>query len=158
MRFIEVREYDKPTIKLDVFIVPNMATTIQNIVYPREGFYGDLESLCNNNGQALRLHDKLVQLWWTNDDCDNWENRYPIAHIAGRDFIIRFATYDLPSNIIREWKEGVETTLIMPITLVPLDDPSVLRKELWRLNVTPKQKECRYSTYGDFGSTLRCIV
>ena len=142
--------YNKPTVELDVFVIPNKLGKIMDVRYPGDGYYTSLESVCNANGLGLDTNSQLIQLWWTGAGNDNWEDHYPVVVRNDAEYIVRFSAYSLPYDLVKDWKECIEEGLNMPVELISLTDPSRRENEVWRLMITPRQKEYRYHTFGTF--------
>lgn len=157
MKYVDVKMYNKPTVKLDVFIIPNKLGRIMDIRYPGEGYYTSLESVYNVNGLSLNMYSHLIQLWWTGAGNNNWENHYPVVIKDEVEYLVRFSAYTLPYDLVKGWKEGVEVALDMPVELISLADPGCRKKEVWTLMVTPRQKDYRYRSFGTF-EDARCKV
>ena len=157
-KYVKVTMYDKPTVDLDIFIVPNKAAKVCERKYVEDGFYGRIESVFNKNNRSMDLNDWLVQIWYTGSGCDNWEDHYPVTQMDNEDWYVRFASYDLPYNLIKDWKEGETESFTMPVELVSVNDSSKIKRKLWTLRVTPKQKEYRYRSVGSFESSRLKVI
>lgn len=156
-KYVKVTMYDKPTVDLDIFIVPNKAAKVCERKYVEDGFYGRIEAVFNKNNYPMNLNDWLVQLWFTGSGCGNWEDHDPLTYINGEEYHVRFASYDIPYDLCKGWREGETVTLYMPVELISTGDQSKIKRQVWALRLTPRQKEYRYKMAGDFESA-RCKV
>ena len=159
MRYVDVKKFNRPTVDLDVFIVPNIASKVSEMKFVEDGFYGRIESVFNTNNQCMDLNDCLIRIWYTGSGCDNWEDHYPVTQLDGKDYYVRFASYDIPHNICKDWREGETVTLYMPVELISTADPSkIIRGQVWALRLTPRQKEYRYRTFGTFEAARLSVI
>lgn len=157
-KYVKVTMYDRPTVDLNVFVIPNKASKVSGNKFVENGFYGRVESVFNANDMSINLNDWLIQIWYTGSGCDDWENHYPVTQLDNEDYYVRFASYDIPYDLCKEWKEGETVTLTMPVELVSVNDPSKIKRKLWTLRVTPRQKEYRYRSFGTFEDARLKVV
>lgn len=158
-RYVDVKQSNYPTVNLDVFVVPNRATKVSGMKFVEDGFYGRIESVFNKNNQSMDLNDWLIQIWFTGSGCDNWEDHYPVTQVDGKDYYVRFASYDIPYNLCKEWTEGETVSLYMPVELISTDDSSKIKRgQVWNLRLTPRQKDYRYRTFGTFEAARLSVI
>ena len=157
-KYVKVTQYDRPTVDIDVFVIPNKASKVSGKKFVEDGFYGRIEAVFNKNKMTMDLNDWLIQIWFTGSGCDNWEDHYPVTQLDGEDYYVRFASYDIPYTLCKEWREGETATLTMPVELISVNDRNKIKKQLWTLRLTPRQKEYRYKNFGDFESARVKVI
>ena len=141
---------ERITLKVNVFVIPNRVSSIDKELFMDFQKLAHVDQMCAMNGTSLNKTDHLVQIWWTSQDCDNWEDHHPRIKFDGSDWEFRMATYDLPYEVVHDWKEGEAVSLKMPVKLYSIDNPAITREITADLEIIPVQLEYRYKRFGKF--------
>ena len=125
------------TIYGNIFIVPNRAGNLEDWLAQstRESFKISLENI------GLKPEGKLVQVWYTSQDCDNWTSHH---WDSNPEF---FGAHGLPTRLPEQVLEGVKE-----------GDEIVLHFGGKELRLTAAQKSHRYARFGTFEETFKQVT
>jgi hypothetical protein len=125
------------TIRGNIFIVPNRACQLEDwfAQSTRDSFRKSLSNL------GLKPEGKLVQVWYTSQDCENWtSHRWP----ENPEF---FGAHGLPERLPESLLEGVKE-----------GDEISLHFGEKTLRLTATQKSYRYARFGTFEETFELVT
>lgn len=122
------------TIHGNIFIVPNRASRLEDWLAQstRESFKISLSNI------GLKPEGKLVQVWYTSQDCDNWTSH---KWSENPEFFGGLPRH-LPEHLLEGVKEG---------------DEIVLHFGEKELRLTAAQKAHRYARFGTFEETFKQV-
>ena len=155
--------------KWDMFIVPNqvvpMIDDLMSVGYATKQFAKVSRLLlCNGIDEfSVSMNEKLVQVWYTNDKCENGVRHDPyVLDQDGHDWDIKFDMGEyLPVCILKEFHEGRTQEVNIPVTLThrdPVTHQKIIRDGCMECEITAKQKAYRYRMFGTFEETLKKVL
>lgn len=150
----------------DLFIVPNPAVSLLDDYMPLYYAKKQIDALCeieNANNCMIGMKDKLVQVWYCNEQCENGVHHDPyVVDQDGRVWDIYFNLKEyLPEAIVRELHEGETSVINIPVTLEYYDlatKNKERRNAMMKAHITPKQKAYRYHAFGTFEEALQQVL
>lgn len=155
------------TVSAIVFVVPNAAPKIGNIIFGKDETLELAKTICELNGLNFDIEkDHLVQVWIvSNEECcgeknlhtENWYDHGGHIEIDGKRYLCnaKERCY-LPSPLFVGHKEGDMINVKLPVNLYGEDDvdpqDAVIEVEL-KLD----QTHCRYRRFGTFEVVLEAL-
>ncbi len=107
------------TMNVDIFIVPNSPSKADTSWSMDQRLAEEMQEIADDNGYDYDVNiDKLVQLWWTNDEFDNLNDHgFQIKH-DGYEYHFGAGTLTsyLPETILRDKVEGESFELKMHLS------------------------------------------
>ena len=145
------------TINADAFIIPNAPVKISDSYY-RERREKRAKEICNASGIEFDENAKLIQCWFTNEDCDNLQDHGSRVEIDGKQWYIESGRIDslIPANFFKGLKEGDTVDITLPVVVREYkrgEDPDKMDIDLC-IHLTLNQKSYRYSRFGTFEEVL----
>lgn len=153
--------------KWDIFIVPNKAVSMINeymsLKYASDQIYNMLVFGSLNRLDDIGVSEKLIQVWYTNDQCENGVRHDPfVTDQDNHDWDIKFAMGEyLPESLLKKFHEGETLTVDIPVTLKhrdPVTKEKIARPGIMRCELTARQKKYRYASQGTFEDTLKKVL
>ena len=156
--------------KWDLFIVPNQAVPMiddfMSVGYATKQL-NRISSLLRYNNidefTAFGMNEKLVQVWYTNDKCENGVRHDPyVLDQDGHDWDIKFDMGEyLPVCILKRFHEGETHVVNIPVILTrrdPVTHQKIIRDGCMMCDLTAKQKHYRYASHGNFEEALKRVL
>ena len=152
--------------KWDMFIIPNHAISLLDehvsLSYAKKQIQ-PLAEIGNANNCIISVIDRLVQVWYCNEQCENGVRHDPyVVDLSGRVWDISFNLGEyLPEPIVRELHEGETSIINIPVTLESYDVMATsngCRSAIMKAHITPKQKAYRYRGFGTFEEVLERVL
>ena len=153
--------------KWDMFIVPNHAVDMideyMGLSYASKMINNMLVFSALNNLNDICMNEKLIQVWYTNDKCENGVRHDPyVIDQDGHDWDIKFDMGEyLPESILKRFHEGETHVVNIPVTLTrrdPVTKQKINRPAIMECELTARQKKYRYASYGNFEETLKKVL
>ena len=155
--------------KWDMFIVPNKAVPMiddfMSVGYATKQLAKVSRLLmCNDIDEfSIGMNEKLVQVWYTNDQCENGARHDPyVIDQDGHIWDIKFDMGEyLPVCILKGFNEGRTLKVNIPVTLTyrnPITHQKIIHAGCMECDLTAKQKHYRYSSQGTFENTLKKVL
>ena len=153
--------------KWDMFIVPNHAVDMideyMSISYASKMINNMLVFSALNNLGDICIDEKLVQVWYCNDKCENGVRHDPfVIDQDSRDWDIKFDMGEyLPESILKRFHEGETHLVNIPVTLTyrnSVTKQKISRPGIMKCELTARQKKYRYASHGDFEETLKKVL
>lgn len=155
--------------KWDMFIVPNQAVPMiddfMSVGYATKQLdkisrllkYNDIDEF------SVGMNEKLVQVWYCNDKCENGVRHYPyVIDQDGKRWDIKFEIGEyLPESFAKQFYEGRTIKVNIPVNLEYWNeetDETEERKAIMMCEITAKQKAYRYRMFGTFEETLQKVL
>jgi len=136
----------------DVFIVPNSLCALSEMApSARERIKRDLARLSVYGLlDRVKEDEPLVQLWFTNKDCDNWLDHHweGMPFYGGKENQYAGLAAYWPVRALM----GIEEGDTFKARMVDY------KGEEWELILTPNQEGYRYLHHGSFGKVLRDLL
>ena len=153
--------------KWDMFIIPNPAHSLLDDWMPAAYAEKMVYAMANldkaNFNPGLTIGEKMVQVWYCNDKCENGVRHYPhVTDQDGKRWDIKFDIGEyFPESFAKRLHEGETGKFNIPVTLEYWDeetDETEERKAIMISEITAKQKAYRYSMFGTFEETLQKVL
>ena len=153
--------------KWDMFIIPNPAHSLLNDWMSTEYAVERVSALDNldraNFNPGLTIGEKMVQVWYCNDKCQNGVRHYPyVIDQDGKRWDIKFEIGEyLPESFAKQFYEGRTIKVNIPVILEYWNeetDETEERKAIMMCEITAKQKAYRYRMFGTFEETLQKVL
>ena len=153
--------------KWDMFIIPNPAHPLLNDWMSTEYAVEKVSALDNldraNFNPGLTIGEKMVQVWYCNDKCQNGVRHYPyVIDQDGKRWDIKFEIGEyLPESFAKQFYEGRTIKVNIPVILEYWNeetDETEERKAIMMCEITAKQKAYRYRMFGTFEETLQKVL
>ena len=153
--------------KWDMFIIPNPAHSLLDDWMPAAYAEKMVYAMANldkaNFNPGLTIGDKMVQVWYCNDKCENGVRHYPhVTDQDGKRWDIKFDIGEyFPESFAKRLHEGETGKFNIPVTLEYWDeetDETEERKAIMLCEITAKQKAYRYRMFGTFEETLKKVL
>ena len=129
----------KKVVKGDIFIIPNMPTTLGEGTLFNKMMRPKLESVGLKNTPD---NEVLIQVWVTSSECDNWPNHHGAYNNMMGTKDEMFPGY-LPSSLFKDKKEG---------------DVVSFENDTTKFELTCTQKNYRYRAFGSFEKVLSDLL
>lgn len=153
--------------KWDMFIIPNPAHSLLDGWMPITYAEKMVSAMANldraNFNPGLTIGEKMVQVWYCNDQCDNGVSHDP--YVVDQDGSVWDISFNLgeylPEPIVRELHEDETFILNIPVTLEHYNVETKNKERRWAMmkaHITPKQKAYRYREFGTFEETLKRVL
>lgn len=153
--------------KWDMFIIPNPAHSLLDDWMPTT-YAAEMVSVLDNLDRAnfnpgLTIGEKLVQVWYCNDKCENGVRHYPyVTDQDGKRWEIKFEIGEyFPESFAKRLHEGETGKFNIPVILEYWNeetDETEERKAIMMCELTAKQKAYRYRMFGTFEETLQKVL
>ena len=131
---------EKKIVRGDIFIIPNMPTTLGEGALFAKMMCPKLESVGIKNTPD---NEVLIQVWVTSPECDNWPDHHRSYNdMMGGTEDEMFPGY-LPSSLFKDKKEG---------------DIVSFENDTTRFELTCTQKNYRYRAFGNFEKVLSDLL
>lgn len=148
------------TINADIFIIPNSPVKISDFFSP-EKQETKIREICNASNIKFEENAKLIECWFTNDNCDNLVDHGSHIEIDGKQWYISSGSIEshIPANFFKGLREGDTVDITMPIKVqeykrgVDPDDIDKMEINLC-IHATLNQKSYRYRRFGTFNQVL----
>ena len=150
----------------DLFIIPNHAISLLDeyvsVPYAQKQIQ-PLAEIGNANNYMISVMDRLVQVWYCNEQCENGVRDDPyVVDLSGRvwDIVFNLGEY-LPEPIVRKLHEGETSIVNISVTLESYDVETMsngCRSAIMKAHITPKQKAYRYRGFGTFEEVLERVL
>lgn len=153
--------------KWDMFIIPNPAHSLLDDWMPAAYAEKMVYAMANldkaNFNPGLTIGEKMVQVWYCNDKCENGVRHYPhVTDQDGKRWDIKFDIGEyFPESFAKRLHEGETGKFNIPVTLEYWDeetDETEERKAIMLCEITAKQKAYRYRMFGTFEETLMKVL
>lgn len=153
--------------KWDMFIIPNPAHSLLDDWMPAAYAEKMVYAMANldkvNFNPGLTIGEKMVQVWYCNDKCENGVRHYPhVTDQDGKRWDIKFDIGEyFPESFAKRLHEGETGKFNIPVTLEYWDeetDETEERKAIMLCEITAKQKAYRYRMFGTFEETLKKVL
>lgn len=153
--------------KWDMFIIPNPAHSLLDDWMPAAYAEKMVYAMANldkaNFNPGLTIGEKMVQVWYCNDKCENGVRHYPhVTDQDGKRWDIKFDIGEyFPESFAKRLHEGETGKFNIPVTLEYWDeetDKTEERKAIMLCEITAKQKAYRYRMFGTFEETLKKVL
>ena len=153
--------------KWDMFIIPNPAHSLLDDWMPAAYAEKMVYAMANldkvNFNPGLTIGEKMVQVWYCNDKCENGVRHYPhVTDQDGKRWDIKFDIGEyFPESFAKRLHEGETGKFNIPVTLEYWDeetDETEERKAIMICEITAKQKAYRYRMFGTFEETLNKVL
>lgn len=153
--------------KWDMFIIPNPAHSLLDDWMPAAYAEKMVYAMANldkaNFNPGLTIGEKMVQVWYCNDKCENGVRHYPhVTDQDGKRWDIKFDIGEyFPESFAKRLHEGETRKFNIPVTLEYWDeetDETEERKAIMLCEITAKQKAYRYRMFGTFEETLKRVL
>ena len=153
--------------KWDMFIIPNPAHSLLDDWMPAAYAEKMVYAMANldkaNFNPGLTIGEKMVQVWYCNDKCENGVRHYPhVTDQDGKRWDIKFDIGEyFPESFAKRLHEGETGKFNIPVTLEYWDeetDETEERKAIMICEITAKQKAYRYRMFGTFEETLKRVL
>ena len=153
--------------KWDMFIIPNPAHSLLDDWMPAAYAEKMVYAMANldkaNFNPGLTIGEKMVQVWYCNDKCENGVRHYPhVTDQDGKRWEIKFNIGEyFPESFAKRLHEGETGKFNIPVTLEYWDeetDETEERKAIMLCEITAKQKKYRYRMFGTFEETLKKVL
>ena len=153
--------------KWDMFIIPNPAHSLLDDWMPAAYAEKMVYAMANldkaNFNPGLTIGEKMVQVWYCNDKCQNGVRHYPyVTDQDGKRWDIKFDIGEyFPESFAKRLHEGETGKFNIPVTLEYWDeetDETEERKAIMLCEITAKQKAYRYCMFGTFEETLNKVL
>ena len=153
--------------KWDMFIIPNPAHSLLDDWMPAAYAEKMVYAMANldkaNFNPGLTIGEKMVQVWYCNDKCENGVRHYPhVTDQDGKRWDIKFDIGEyFPESFAKRLHEGETGKFNIPVTLEYWDeetDETEERKAIMLCEITAKQKAYRYCMFGTFEETLNKVL
>ena len=153
--------------KWDMFIIPNPAHSLLDGWMPITYAEKMVSAMANldraNFNPGLTIGEKMVQVWYCNDKCENGVRHYPyVTDQDGKRWDIKFDIGEyFPESFAKRLHEGETGKFNIPVTLEYWDeetDETEERKAIMLCEITAKQKAYRYRMFGTFEETLQKVL
>ena len=150
----------------DLFIIPNHAISLLDeyvsLPYAQKQIQ-PLAEIGNANNYTISAIDRLVQVWYCNEQCENGVRDDPyVVDLSGSVWDISFNLGEyLPEPIVRKLHEGETSIVNIPVTLESYDVVTMsngCRSAIMKAHITPKQKAYRYREFGTFEEVLERVL
>lgn len=150
----------------DLFIIPNHAISLLDEYVSLPYAQKQIQSLAeigNANNYMVSTMDRLVQVWYCNEQCENGVRHDPyVVDLSGRAWHISFNLGEyLPEPIVRKLHEGETSIVNIPVTLECYDVETIsnsYQSAIMKAHITPKQKAYRYRGFGTFEEVLERVL
>jgi len=130
---------EKKIVKGDVFIIPNMPTTLGEGTLFNKMTRPKLDAVGLKNTPADEI---LIQVWVTSPECNNWPDHYGAYNKMLGTEDETFPGY-LPSSLFKDKKEG---------------DVVTIENDTTRFELTCTQKNYRYRAFGNFEKVFNDLI
>ena len=153
--------------KWDMFIIPNPAHSLLDDWMPAAYAEKMVYAMANldkaNFNPGLTIGEKMVQVWYCNDKCENGVRHYPhVTDQDGKRWDIKFDIGEyFPESFAKRLHEGETGKFNIPVTLEYWDgetNETEERKAIMICEITAKQKAYRYRMFGTFEETLKKVL
>lgn len=153
--------------KWDMFIIPNPAHSLLDDWMPATyalKMVSTLEKLDRVNfNPGLTIGEKMVQVWYCNDKCENAVRHYPyVVDQDGKRWDIKFEIGEyFPESFAKQLHEGETRKYNIPVILEHWNeetDETKEREAIMMCEITAKQKAYRYRMFGTFEETLQKVL
>ena len=116
-----------------------------------------------NFNPGLTIGEKMVQVWYCNDKCENGVRHYPhVTDQDGKRWDIKFDIGEyFPESFAKRPHEGETEKFNIPVTLEYWNeetDETEERKAIMLCEITAKQKAYRYREFGTFEEVLKRVL
>ena len=116
-----------------------------------------------NFNPGLTIGEKMVQVWYCNDKCENGVRHYPhVTDQDGKRWDIKFDIGEyFPESFAKRLHEGETEKFNIPVTLEYWNeetDETEERKAIMLCEITAKQKAYRYREFGTFEEVLKRVL
>ena len=153
--------------KWDMFIIPNPAHSLLDDWMPATyaaKMVSAMAKLDNvNSNPGLTIGEKMIQVWYCNDKCENGVRHYPyVIDQDGKKWYIKFEIGEyIPESFAKQFYEGRILGVNIPVTLEYWNeetDEIEEREAVMMCEITAKQKAYRYRMFGTFEETLQKVL
>lgn len=139
---------------MNMFIIPNTPSAITPDNYWYKSTIKAMSNLCAANGRSFDPSEKLIEMWWHNEWCDNISDHYPLIEINGKEYVYRMDNrIYFPESIAKMFTEGATVTINIPVTLDGRDDDEMINA-IMETDITANQLAGRYRRFGKYEEVL----